>query len=151
MARKRTLGYALHNLARDAVSANATIPSPAAKRLGLICRCAPIRGRKVENEERTINLTQNHVLPHLPIFNAMGRFLSSQTFIKQSVKKLLCSLSTVGILSVSSHPLHSLEDKSVKANGTFIESSLSPRLFTPASVPPPLSGAKNMKSCGVDA
>jgi hypothetical protein len=44
-----------------------------------------------------------------------------------------------------------LATNSANANGTFIESSFSPRFFTLASGPPPPSGAKKMKSCGVEA
>jgi hypothetical protein len=57
----------------------------------------------------------------------------------------------LGKMSVSSHPLQSVAAKSANTNGTFIESSFSPRFFTLASVLLPPSGAKKMKSCGVEA
>jgi hypothetical protein len=72
VARNQTFGYALHNLASDAVSANATIPSPAANRTGLIPRWAPIH-------------QQNHSLILRRCNTRHKTIISQQTFANDQI------------------------------------------------------------------
>eukprot|EP00804_Cyclotella_cryptica_P002546 CCRYP_010392-RF/>CCRYP_010392-RF protein AED:0.48 eAED:1.00 QI:0/0/0/1/0/0/2/0/116 len=98
------------------------MPSPAASKLGLTERCAPI-------------------------FSANGKFLSSHTGIRTSTKKSLFSLIILGISSAPSHRLHSVRERSVNAKGVWRAASFTPNFFTPAKMLPPSVGG-NIKAYG---